>query len=362
MRGHLCSTNPDTLKRLAYWFLSLWIVSCTADQKPTYVIRETKLESGLISSERQTLSEWNLFHLPLKELQPKEGVISYSLNTPLFSDYARKARFVKVPQGESAGYSDAEVMDFPKGSILVKHFFYDEEVILKSRRIIETRLLVLEGAEWKALTYVWNDEQTEAYLEIAGKSVPVEWKDDNGVVRNVAYSVPNQVQCKSCHELNGQMSPIGPTARQLNRKEGGINQLQKWESLGILTSLPPVDKWPVVPIWDDPNTGTLDQRARAWLEINCAHCHRAEGPAKNTGLYLRYDESDDYRLGINKPPVAAGRGSGGLKYGIVKGKPNESILFHRIHSLDPGVMMPEVGRKLRHEEGLDLIRTWIRSM
>src|SRR5690606_5381795 len=96
--------------------------------------------------------------------------------------------------------------------------------------------------------------------------------------------------------------------------------------------------------------------------INCAHCHRAEGPARNTGLYLTFAEGDPYKLGVRKPPVAAGRGSGGLKYGIVPGEPEESILMHRIESLDPGVMMPEVGRKMRHEEGIALVRDWIKAM
>lgn len=81
-----------------------------------------------------------------------------------------------------------------------------------------------------------------------------------------------------------------------------------------------------------------------------------------TGLYLTFDETDPYKLGIYKPPVAAGRGSGGLKYSIVPGKPEESILIHRIESLDPGAMMPEVGRKVRHEEGIELVREWVLAL
>lgn len=316
----------------------------------------------------ELLSEWKLFQEPLSALKPIKGIIPYDLNTPLFSDYAFKLRFVKLPKGKSAEYNPTEVLDFPQGTILIKNFYYPQDFQQPEgkRRIIETRLLIHEGKEWEALTYVWNEEQTEAYLEIAGRSVHVEWKDKEGLLQNVNYSVPNLVQCKSCHDKSGRLIPIGPTARQLNKEysyaSGKINQLSQWEKLGLLSGVPPESEWPMFPVWDDPVSGTLDKRARAWLEINCAHCHSAEGPARNTGLYLKYDEDDDYKVGFHKPPVAAGRGSGGLKYSIVPGDPEASILVYRIQSLDPGVMMPEVGRKLRDEDGINLIREWISSM
>jgi hypothetical protein len=74
------------------------------------------------------------------------------------------------------------------------------------------------------------------------------------------------------------------------------------------------------------------------------------------------EESSSTALGVNKPPVAAGRGSGGLLFSIVPGKPEASILYYRMESTDPGAMMPELGRKLMHKEGLELIRDWIIAM
>ena len=112
----------------------------------------------------------------------------------------------------------------------------------------------------------------------------------------------------------------------------------------------------------DVNDGNLDERARAWLDINCAHCHRRGGPAETSGLYLELEETDPTALGILKPPVAAGRGSGDLKYNIVPGHAEQSIMDFRIRSLDPGVMMPELNRKLVHKEGVEIIQAWINSM
>ncbi len=68
------------------------------------------------------------------------------------------------------------------------------------------------------------------------------------------------------------------------------------------------------------------------------------------------------KLGIWKSPVAVGRGGGGRKYSIVPGKPEESILYFRLNTTDPGIMMPEVARRMIHEEGVALVKEWIESL
>ena len=83
--------------------------------------------------------------------------------------------------------------------------------------------------------------------------------------------------------------------------------------------------------------------------------------ADTTGLYLSVNEKDVRKLGVNKPPVAAGRASGNLMYSIVPGKPEKSILLYRMKSEDPGIMMPESGRALAHSEGIRLIESWIKN-
>ncbi len=342
----------------------LWQCGGKTEQQQPVVLEEVQLEGAVVSLGPERLSEWGLFEGDLKDLRPVESVEPYEISTPLFTDYAYKARLFQLPEGQSMTYHDSEVFEFPKGSVLIKNFYYPTDFSKPDgeRRILETRLLIHEEEEWKALTYVWNEEQTEAFLEIAGKSIPISWTDDQGVIQNINYAVPNLNQCKSCHEFNGRFTPIGPTARQLNRStDGGAAQLAEWSEKGWLQGLPD-HAIAALPIWEEASSGTLDERARAWLEVNCAHCHRQEGPAKNTGLYLLTSEEEDYRIGIMKTPVAAGRGSANLKFGIVPGKPEESILVHRIKSLDPGVMMPELGRKLIHQEGVELIEEWILEM
>lgn len=157
--------------------------------------------------------------------------------------------------------------------------------------------------------------------------------------------------------------PIGPSARQLNGVLPGHQKIQlaQWKEASILENLPPLQEIPRLAAYENVQE-SIDQRARAWLEINCAHCHRADGSAKSSGLHLLANVAPSTVLGIGKAPVAAGKGSGGRLYGIVPGKPEESILQYRIESTHPGIMMPEVGRKLVHREGVELVRRWIAEM
>lgn len=317
---------------------------------------------------KETLTEYGFFTGHIKEQHPAEGVMPYGLNTPLFSDYAEKLRFVKLPPGQSVVYNEDKVLDFPVGTILIKTFYYptDARDLAKGRRLMETRLLLHEASGWKALEYIWNDEQTEAYLEVAGDSKPVAWIDEKGQNRTLNYSMPNLNQCKGCHNTNEKMTPIGPSARQLNGDfpygNGTENQLMHWQKAGILASMPALEAVPKAPKWNEATSGSVEKRARAWLDINCAHCHNPEGPARTSGLFLHWQETDPTHLGVLKTPVAAGKGSGGRSFSLVPGKPDASILMYRIESTDPSEMMPELGRKTTHTEGVKLIREWIQSL
>jgi uncharacterized repeat protein (TIGR03806 family) len=298
---------------------------------------------------KMNLSEYGFFAGNIAEQKPAEGIIPYALNTPLFSDYAEKLRFVKIPEGKTVDYNATDFRDVSKG-----------------RRLMETRLLIHEEAGWKALEYVWNDEQTEATLEVAGDTKEVSYVYSDGKKRTQQYSIPNLNQCKGCHNREEKMTPIGPSVRQLNGdftyQSGTENQLKYWQKVGLLTNLPDLKDCPKIATWNKPETGTLEERARAWLDINCAHCHNPKGPAMTSGLNLSIYETNPTALGFNKSPVAAGRGSGNRDYDIVKGNPDKSILIYRMESTDPGIMMPEVGRKTTHKEGVELVRSWIKSL
>ncbi len=312
------------------------------------------------------LSEFGFF-ASLRDQLPAEGVIPFDVATPLFSDHATKLRFVYVPPGLVAQYESREAFRFPVGTALTKTFAMPGDLRRPDRdlRMIETRVLLRKEDGWDAWAYLWNDEQSDAERLVPGKKVPVKTVDMDGKPLAFTYSVPNKNQCKGCHAFNGEVTPIGPKARNLNRLfdygDGAENQLDRWIAAGILAGAPEAADWPSVPVWHD-NSGSVAERARAWLDNNCAHCHRPEGPASNTGLFLTWHEENPVALGINKRPVAAGRGSLGLEFDIAPGDPERSILLKRVESREPGIMMPELGRSLTDVEAVELLAEWIGSI
>lgn len=230
---------------------------------------------------------------------------------------------------------------------------------------METRLLVNTVNGWEAYPYIWNDEQTEAFYDVAGDTKQIAYIDEKGKKVNTSYLIPNKNQCKGCHVRAGKMTPIGPTARNLNRNYSypnkKENQLAHWSDMGLIQKVNP-DSSPKIPIWNDPKSGSLDLRARAYLDVNCGHCHSRLGPASTSGLFIDHYEKDPAHLGIMKSPVAAGRGSGDLPFDIVPGDPGKSILIYRMKTIDPGIAMPEIGREQIHKEGVALIEEWIRNL
>jgi len=316
---------------------------------------------------KRNLSEYGLFQGPMADLEPAEGVVPFELNSSLFSDYAWKSRIIKLPEGQQVKYDEGNTFQFPVGTIIAKTFYFptDFNDPEKGRRLIETRLLLHRESGWIGVPYLWNEEQTDAVSEVAGAVAEVSWIHYDGSSRSNTYVIPNMNDCKRCHK-NEFNEPIGPRARHLNRDydypHGPENQLAYWTRTGILTGAPEPSEAPELAVWDDEKSGTIDERARAWLEINCAHCHNSRGPARNSGLYLMASMTDPYKLGVFKTPVAAGRGSGGRSYDIVPGKPDESIMMFRLASTHPGIAMPEFGRTLVQEEANALIRRWIEKM
>jgi len=295
---------------------------------------------------------------------PAESVLPFVPATPLFTDFAEKRRFVYMPEGKSANYDADETFRFPVGAALIKTFAYPDDSA-DGLHLVETRVLLHQESGWQAWAYVWNEDQSEAELNIVGTKIDMDIPLPDGGTKAITYAVPNKNQCKGCHAINGDITPIGPKARNLNHAfdyaDGAQNQLARWVEAGMLTGVPEPDEAPSVPDWLD-EAATLDSRARAWLDINCAHCHRREGPASNSGLFLTWNETDQTAYGINKRPVAAGRGSGGLHFDIVPGAPDQSILLYRVESTEPGVMMPELGRSLTDPRAVALLREWIASL
>ena len=345
------------------WLAGLAALICLGASTPP---PRVALEALLADTPAPRLSDYHLF-TDLAGRQPNAGLTPYGLNSPLFTDHAVKSRFVFLPPGTAAVFTEVGVLDFPVGAVLVKTFAYPADMRRPNEavRSIETRLLIRKTSGWVAQTYRWNADQTDAVLKRAGGRAEVSFIDQTGQTRRIDYAIPNQNQCKECHQLDETVTPIGPKARNLNGVfaygEGQENQLAHWVRKGLLSGAPPLHQVPRTARWDDVSA-PLNDRARAYLDANCAHCHNPRAAASNSGLFLNLEENRSPALGFGKQPVAAGRGAGDLKVGIDPGHPDRSILTYRMASIEPGVMMPELGRTVLDQEGLDLIRQWIGQM
>ena len=286
------------------------------------------------------MSEFGFFQ-DMGNQMPSVDVHPYSLVNPLFSDYTDKLRFVYVPEGQKLSYIRDKVFQFPLGSTLIKTFAYLNTRGDMDAQLLETRLLINTAEGWKAISYVWNEDQTDAKRSVAGATIPTTFINSVGARVDVRYRAPNQNQCKECHQVSQVMTPIGPKARNMNKNveyvSGNMNQLLYWAAQGWIESNLNADSMQGY----ENESVNIDERARAYLDINCGHCHIPGGSADTTGLYLNLTEENKEHLGIFKKPVAAGRASGNLKYSIVPGKSNKSIMIYRMDSLDPGIMMPD---------------------
>ena len=338
--------------------LALLLPACGQQQVPAGPDLETILAAG----PAETLADYGLF-ADASARQPSAGVVPYDLINPLFSDHASKHRLVYVPKGKAAAYRGGEdVLDFPVGTVLIKTFAFapDMRTPAESERYRETRLLIHKADGWAAYPYVWNEGETEARYAPAGAWLDLAYTDPSGTPVEINYRVPNQNQCKTCHQLGDAIAPIGPKARNLGHKGPlGVDQIEDWTSRGMLTGAP----GSVEAVADVHDASLpLDARARAYLDINCAHCHRAEGSASNSGLWLGWEVDEPVKLGVGKHPTAAGRGSGDGTVVIEPGEPNASIMVYRMDSSEAGVAMPELGRALIDAEGVELVRAWISDM
>ena len=291
---------------------------------------------------RPTLSELNLFTGSLKNLTPSSLTFEYELNTKLFTDYAHKQRIIALPSGQKLTNVGDGLPNFPDNTVIAKTFYYnvDERNESLGKTIIETRVLIKQNGVWVTGDYKWNAAQTDAVLDPNGSVVPVSWIDNSGATKTVNYEIPSDTDCFTCHQINNTATPIGPKLRTLNFEVNGINQLQKLKNLQLLSGLTSPNDISVLPNWEDTNA-TLEQRARAYFDINCAHCHTSGGYCETQStLRLSYETS----LANSK---------------IVERK---SSISNRLNSTVQGIKMPFIGTSIKHQEGVDLLQSYLDTL
>tara|TARA_R100001440_G_scaffold49197_3_gene69139 strand:- start:7301 stop:8557 length:1257 start_codon:yes stop_codon:yes gene_type:complete len=349
---------------------------------------------ALMTETCRNLSDYNLFtDASDPTTAPTRGGVPYDLSTALFSDYTSKYRFVFVPEGKTVSYNESEALGFPVGTVITKTFALPSNTAMREGEelVIETRLLIHRTDGWVALPYYWSSD-SDATLAIAGKRLSdLTTINNQGQQITFDYAVPKAADCTSCHSVVPDLAgsddereqiflPIGPKARYLNKDytyaDGTVyNQLQYWAEGGLLKGLPSdFNSVEQAPVFNDQthigslSDSELNDTARAYLDINCAHCHRSDltlpanyaGAAGSSGLQLEFNRNyadSPGKFGVCKDPVAGGKA--GYPYDVIPGNADESYLLFRVSTNESRHKMPELGRNIVHQEGAALLHSWI---
>ena len=351
--------------------LWLGLFSCTKDKalEPSGDDPDTEpMTSPVVFDPAQvpydSLSTYNFFEGLMFDHDPVYGVLPYEPITPLFTDYAHKHRFLWMPDSVGALYvSDHESLDFPDGTVLIKSFYYDRVQPNDETRIIETRLMYKLNGAWQFADYIWNADQSEATLDLNGSYVDLDFIDDNNIARNAIYRVPSEAECETCHKKNNIPSPIGTKPQNLNKdlfySDGPMNQLQKWQEVGYLAGTFPSTIETVVD-WEDINE-PLEDRVRAYLDMNCSHCHSDNARCDYRVPRFAWNMSTDTtNLGICVVPDEFPLPQ--FTHIISRGNIARSVLHYRLNTTDETVRMPQLGRTLIHDEAVQMIEQWINTL
>lgn len=353
------------LKYLLLFTVVFTLNSCGTDDEENYTeipLSPVNLDFNATPFPYNKLSEYNFFQGEMKNLEPVYKVLPYDLNSTLFTDYAHKSRFIWMPAGVSASFTaDDKVLDFPSGTVLIKNFYYDNVQPQNDRRIIETRLMIKKNNDWIFANYVWNEEQTEAFLDMNGSFTNITWNEGDET-KTANYRIPSAAECFTCHKSNDKGIPIGPKPQNLNRMfnygNGSMNQLQKLKAEGYISGTIPTDIVTTVD-WTDTSK-PLNDRVRSYLDINCAHCHREGSHCDYRPMRLAFSETTNpVNLGICVQPHEPVPNHTHI---IASGNAMKSVMYYRLSATDESVRMPLLGRTIVHEEAAGMIAEWINSM
>jgi uncharacterized repeat protein (TIGR03806 family) len=292
------------------------------------------------------------------------GLIPYDLNVAFWSDGADKSRWIAVPAGQIA-FSPAGEWRFPAGTVFVKNFDLAPDAANPSvTRRLETRLLVRDskGGVY-GVVYKWRPDGSDAELLPASATEKVEVKSATGEIHEQTWYYPSREDCLTCHTA-GAGGVLGVKTRQLNRSftyPSGVadNELRTWNHLGLFT---PSFKDEAVPTFaalaaGDDTKRSLEDRARSYLDANCAQCHRPGGTVAN--FDARYDTPPAKQALIDGPVL--------IDQGIDRPRvisPHDiwrSIAYMRTDTVGD-IRMPPLARETVDQKGVRLLGEWIDSM
>jgi len=224
--------------------------------------------------------------------------------------------------------------------------------------------MIHKSTGWIFAKYVWNDEQTEAFLQTQGSTVPITWIDGNNVSHSIDYQIPSEFNCATCHTNNEEVMPIGIKPQNLNSNfiyaDGTKNQLSKWIEFGYLQNTLPSVISSVVDYNDASQN--LDLRVRSYFDSNCAHCHVDGGSADYVSIRLKFNVTtnpENMGICVKASTIVPGIDHGQL---IMPNNTSQSLLYYTLNTDNSFYRMPRIGRTVIHNEAVALVGQWINTL
>jgi len=304
------------------------------------------------------LSETGLF-TDVVNLVPAPGVIEYAVKAPLWSDGAVKRRWIALPGSERIAFDATEAWTFPVGTVMVKHF----EMALPGGETtrLETRVLLHTTTGWEGYTYRWNFLENDADLLGGRETEVLTVPSAGGGSEELVWTYPSPDDCRTCHTAAAGRV-LGVRTRQLNGDfdYAGVadNQLRAWNHIGLFTTdIGAPDQYEALV---DPADATapLPARARSYLAVNCAQCHRPTGPTP-INMDLRYGTPLDGMNAVGVAPTTGLSTVAGAQR-IRAGMPEQSVVWELMGRLGDG-RMPPLGSARVDIDGRKVIEDWIRD-
>ncbi len=303
-----------------------------------------------------SLSATGLF-TDLATLAPVPGLLAYDVAAELWSDGASKRRWLGVPGTARIGFTSTGAWTFPVGTVAVKHF--EVAVAGGGVRRLETRVLLHQVTGWTGFTYRWRADGSDADLVADGGDTASYTVDDGaGGTSARTWRFPSRAQCTQCHPPSAG-SLLGVRTQQLNRDFvfplRADNQLRTWNHIGMFTSdIGAASQYAALRSPDDAGAATAD-RARAWLDVNCANCHHPGGPTPVT-IDLRAATADAAMTVFGVAATLPLPSGSGVR--VTAGDRDASELWQRLVRRD-AFGMPPIGSTIVDPLGEALVGAWI---
>lgn len=270
------------------------------------------------------------------------GMLAYRINHAAFDDGAEVLRFV-TRRRSTAVPGDTLPLYAPEGAVLMK-------TLGRGGRPIETQVLNRRAdGGWDALDYEWNDDATDATVVRHGKT--------KSLLDGTSWTFPGSDGCALCHSGSSEML-LGFRLTQLDLAHDGDAALERLEERGVIRWRDGDEPTRRIPSRDDPSI-PVAERARAYLQVNCAHCHGPSARAGESRIDLRMDiPLAEMRVCNEKPTGFWPTHESAML--VAPGRPEDSLLSIRLRAVDTTAMPPQ--RLVLDETGADLIDAWIRSL